>query len=73
MEGEIQTPIDRWDLAFSKNAALKDIEYESGMRLLRMTIKEGKRITDVNFHAQAAKEIGEAMIKWAKANEVDEE
>jgi hypothetical protein len=69
MQGETPTPIAQWDLAFSKKAALKDIEYESGMHLLRLTIKEGSRITDVNFHAEAAKEIGEAMIRWAQENE----
>ena len=66
MDGETATLIAKWDLAFSKKAALKEIEYESGMRLLRVTIREGIRITDVNLHAEAALEIGEAMIKWAK-------
>ncbi|MCP4072103.1 MAG: hypothetical protein GY742_10255 [Hyphomicrobiales bacterium] len=67
MDGESVTPIAQWDLAFAKKASLKDIEYESGMHLLRMTIREGKRITDVNFHAEAALEIGEAMVRWARA------
>ncbi len=65
MEGEKLTPIAQWDLAFSKKANLKDVEYESGMHLLRITIREGKRITDANLHAEAAREIGETMIKWA--------
>ena len=69
MEGEKLTPIARWDLAFSKKANLKDVEYDSGMHLLRMTIREGTRITDVNLHAEAAREIGEAMIEWARAHE----
>ena len=65
MNGEKSTPIGHWDLAFSKKAALKDIQYESGMHLLRVTIREGTRITDVNIHSSAAKEIGLAMVKWA--------
>ena len=70
MEGESVTTIAKWDLAFSKKAAIKDIEYDSGMHLLRMTIREGTRITDVNLHAEAAKEIGEMMVKWAEMNKV---
>ncbi len=70
MEGEKLTPIAKWDLAFSKKASLRDVEYDSGMHLLRMTIREGTRITDVNLHAEAAQEIGEAMIKWAALNKV---
>ncbi len=69
MEGESVTVIAQWELAFSKKAALKDVEYESGMHLLRMTIREGKRITDVNFHAEAALEIGEAIIRWARKHQ----
>jgi hypothetical protein len=69
MVGETTTPIAEWDLAFAKKASLKDVGYESGMHLLRMTVREGKRITDVNFHAEAAQEIGEAMIRWAKAHQ----
>ncbi len=68
MEGETPTLIGRWDLAFGKKIAVKDIEYDSGMHLLRMTVREGTRITDVNFHAEAAVEIGNAMLKWAEAN-----
>ncbi len=68
MQGEKLTPIDKWDLAFSKKASLRDVEYDSGMHLLRMTIREGVRITDVNLHPEAAKEIGQAMIKWAEQN-----
>jgi hypothetical protein len=70
MEGEKLTPIAKWDLAFSKKASLRDVEYDSGMHLLRMTVREGVRITDVNLHAEAAQEIGEAMIKWAALNKV---
>jgi len=69
MEGEKLTPIAQWDLAYGKKASLKDAEYDSGMHLLRMTVREGTRITDVNLHAEAAREIGEAMIKWAKLHE----
>lgn len=65
MQGEKFIPIGNWDLAFSKKAGLKDVEYDSGMHLVRMTIREGTRITDVNFHKQAALEIGEALIEWA--------
>ena len=69
MDGEDVTPMAQWDLAFAKKAALKHVEYDSGMKLLRMTIREGKRITDVNFHGDAARQIGKAMIDWADAHE----
>jgi len=47
----------------------KDAEFESGMHLLRLTIREGTRITIADIHPQAALEMGKAMIKWAQDHE----
>ncbi len=61
-----------WYLADEKQASFKQSEYENGMQMLRMTVKEGTRITIFDIHPQAAKEMGEAMIKWAGENMPDE-
>ncbi len=65
MEGEKLTPIAAWELPYSKKANLKDVEFDAGMHLLRITIREGTRITLANMDAAVAREMGEAMIKWA--------
>lgn len=57
-----------WHLADLKQASFKQSEYENGMPMLRTTIKEGTRITLFDIHPQAAKEMGEMMIKWAQDN-----
>ena len=57
-----------WHLADVKQASFKQSQYENGMPMLRVTIKEGKRITLFDVHPDAAHEMGELMVKWAKAN-----
>jgi len=57
-----------WHLADMKQASFKRSQYENGMPMLRMTVKEAGRITVFDIHAQAAKEMGEMMIKWAQEN-----
>jgi len=62
------TPIQEWFLANVKKANFKEVDFDNGMKMLRMTIQEGSRITILDIHAQAAKEMGEIMIKWAADN-----
>jgi len=62
-----------WHLADMKQASFKQTEYENGMPMIRMTVKEGARITLFDIHPQAAKEMGEMMVKWADANMVEDE
>ena len=62
-----------WHLADVKQASFKQTTYENGLPMLRMTVKEGSRITLFDIHPQAAKEMGEMMLKWADANMPEEE
>jgi len=62
------TPIQEWFLANVKKANFKEVDFDNGTKMLRMTIQEGSRITILDIHAQAAKEMGEIMIKWAADN-----
>ncbi|HFC04990.1 MAG TPA: hypothetical protein ENJ55_04725 [Rhizobiales bacterium] len=57
-----------WHLADMKQAGFKQSTYENGMPMIRVTVKEGTRITLFDIHPQAAKEMGEMMVKWAQEN-----
>jgi len=45
---------------------LDDVQFESGMRLLRVTIKEGRRFTQLELDAATADRWGELMRSWAR-------
>lgn len=62
-----------WHLADIKEASFKQSVYDNGMPMLRMTVKERGRITLFDIHPQAAKEMGEMMVKWAAENGAEED
>jgi len=41
------------------------VRFESGMRLLRVTIKEGRRFTQLDLDDATAVQWGQAMLDWA--------
>jgi len=61
-----------WYLADEKKASFKKSQYENGIKMLQMTVQERGRITIFDIHAQAAKEMGELMIKWADENQSED-
>ena len=69
MTDEVVTDIAELDLPFGRRAALKNVEYESGLNMLRLTLREGSRVTIVDFDAKSAGKIGKLMVKWAGLNE----
>lgn len=71
MMNDAENSSPEWFLADVKKASFKETDYDNGVqniKMLRMTLQEGKRITLFDIHAQAAKEMGEYMIKWAQEN-----
>ncbi len=69
MTTDTMTLIETYELPYTRKASLHDHEYESGMHLLRLTIREGHRITAVDIGPEQAKAMGQAMLDWAKEQE----
>jgi hypothetical protein len=44
---------------------LDEVDFEGGMRLLRVTIREGARFTILDLDAATATQWGRAMCDWA--------
>jgi hypothetical protein len=45
---------------------LDEVDFESGMRLLRVTIREGGRFTILDLDAPTAAQWGRSMCDWAQ-------
>lgn len=56
------TNIATYDLPFRKQARLKRVDFDSGLSMVRLIIKEGTRITQVDLDASAAAQLGKALI-----------
>ena len=52
---------------YRREVLLQDVRHESGMRLLRIRIREGRRFTIMDVDGATATAWGNAMLAWAKA------
>ncbi len=59
------TPMADYQLPYMRKLALANHEFESGMHLLRLTFREGNRITAIDVDRDNAAAIGQAMLDWA--------
>ncbi len=66
MEGETRERLETLSAPYGREVRLDDIRFESGMRLLRVTIREGKRITVLDVDAPAALAWAKTMTQWAE-------
>ena len=51
---------------YGREIRLDDVDFESGMRLLRVTIREGGRYTILDLDAATAAQWSRAMRDWAE-------
>jgi len=62
---EIKTRIATLEAPYRREIWLDDVLFESGMRLLRITIKEGRRFTQLDLDAATADQWSQIMLDWA--------
>lgn len=65
MSEETVTPLDSFPAPWNKEVVLQAVEHDSGLRMLRMRIKEGKRFTVIDVDEETAARWGKAMTGWA--------
>jgi hypothetical protein len=51
---------------YRREVWLDDVQFESGMRLLRVTIKEGRRFTQLDLDEETADQWGQTMLDWVR-------
>ena len=60
--------LDSFDAPWGKKIVIQKVEYEGGLVLLRVRIKEGSRFTLLDLDAETAKRLGQNLLAWAAAN-----
>ncbi len=65
MEGEEKERLSTLVAPFGREVRLDEVRFESGMRLLRVTVREGKRITQLDIDANTASAWADVMKQWA--------
>jgi hypothetical protein len=69
---EIKTRIATVAAPYRREIWLDDVRFESGMRLLRVTIKEGARFTQLDLDAATADQWAKIMLDWTNATSGDQ-
>ena len=67
MSDSIKTRLETIAAPYGREIRLDDVAFESGMKLLRVTIREGGRYTVLEIDAETARRWSRAMEAWADA------
>lgn len=65
MGEEFVAPLDEFDAPYGRQIKLEAVEYESGMRLLRLRIREGSRFTVMELDEATAERLLATLTTWA--------
>ncbi len=65
MSDEIRE-LTQFELPYSRKAELREVTFEGGMTMLRLVLREGRRITQIDLDADSAAALGKAMDDWAR-------
>lgn len=57
--------LDEFPAPYGKAVTLQSVEHESGLRMLRIRIREGSRFTIMDIDAETAIRWGAVMRAWA--------
>ena len=60
---EVIHEIARFELPYRRRAIVKGVIFDGGMRMTRLIIKEGTRITQVDLDAESAENIGKTLVE----------
>jgi len=65
MSEDTVTPLDDFDAPYGRKVKLEAVDYESGLRMLRLHIREGRRFTVLEVDETTARHWGALMCSWA--------
>ena len=69
MTDEKLTRLERFQAPYNREITLDDIVHESGMQMLRVTVREGRRFTIFDLDAPTAAYWGVALTNWSEKSE----
>jgi hypothetical protein len=58
--------IANYQLPYSRKAELREVTFDGEMKMLRLILREGRRITQVDLDADSAMALSDAMGDWAR-------
>ena len=68
MSAQEQSLIDEFTVPYNRIVRLENVAHESGMQMLRVHIREGRRFTMMDLDKEAAQKLGQHLLTWAGEN-----
>lgn len=65
MTEEKVTERSQHELPFKRTLKLQEIVHDGGLRMLRMTFREGRRFTIIDVDQNSAREMASELTNWA--------
>ena len=62
---EILTFLEKFQAPWGKEISLKTVDYESGLQMLRITIREKSRFTLIDLDTETASKLANHLTTWA--------
>ena len=66
MADETVTELATLELPFRRKASVRLAEFESGMKMVRLVLREGTRITQVDLDGDSAGQLAGMLLEGAK-------
>lgn len=60
-----RTPLLTLAAPYRREVRLDHVDFDSGMKMLRVVVREGHRITQLDLDPETARAWGAAMVDWA--------
>jgi len=57
--------MERFGAPWGREITLDNVDHESGLRMLRITVREGRRFTIFDLDAETAAHWGSALTNWS--------
>lgn len=67
-----RTPLLELEAPYRRAVKLDHVVFDSGMQMLRVVVREGHRITQLDLDPATARAWGAAMVDWAAKAEAGE-
>jgi len=58
--------IANYELPYSRKAELREVSFDGGMKMLRLILREGRRITQVDLDQDSAMALSDTLGDWAR-------
>ena len=68
MTDSVKTPLGEIEAPYGRRIRFDDVAYESGLKMLRLTVREGARYTVLEIDAATASLWAEKLMAWAASD-----